>query len=101
MTKNKKQQAQFITPDSYPQMMGKQDAALALKTLRASHTMDKAQVVMEQAVPPLKRAILQYVAELEAGARDMAAPVGEDQTTFPLSVACIPHPSADGASWFA
>ncbi len=58
-------QAQFIAPDAYPQMMSKQDAARAMKTLRSSATAEKAQVAMEKAAPPMKVAILQYVCELE------------------------------------
>jgi hypothetical protein len=58
-------QAQFIAPDAYPQMMGRQDAARAMQTLRSATTAVKAQVAMEQAAPTMKFAILQYVCELE------------------------------------
>ena len=68
-----KREAQFIAPDSYPQMMSKQNAARALQTLRSSQTAAKAQEAMQAAVPPMRAAILQYVDEMEAAAgSDMA-----------------------------
>jgi hypothetical protein len=64
-------QAQFIAPDAYPQMMSKQDAARAMQTLRSATTAANAQAAMEQAAPPMKLAILQYVCELEEFGDDM------------------------------
>jgi hypothetical protein len=68
MTKTK---SQMIPPDAYPQMMSKQNAALAMKTLRSAQTGVKARVAMEAAVPSMRAAILQYVDELEAVRADM------------------------------
>ncbi len=70
--KTAKQEAQFIAPDAYPQMISKQGAARALQTLRSAQTAVKAQVAFEAAVPPMRAAILQYVDELEAISTDMA-----------------------------
>ncbi len=64
-------QAQFIEPEAYPQMMSRQDAARAMQTLRSASTAAKAQVAMEQAVPPMRSAILQYVCELEDAEGDL------------------------------
>jgi hypothetical protein len=71
MSKPAAKQAQLISPDAYPQMLSKQDAAQAMKSLRSSQTMVKAQAAMEAAVPPMKQAILQYVDELEFIGHDM------------------------------
>jgi ATP/maltotriose-dependent transcriptional regulator MalT len=71
MTKNAPKNAQVIPPDAYPQMMSKQNAARAMKTLRSAQTAVKAQVAMEAAVPPMRAAILQYVDELEKAGGDM------------------------------
>ena len=70
--KPKARQAQFIAPDAYPQMLGKQDAARAMATLRATATAEKAAIAMQEAIPPMKAAILQYVCELEDVSHDMA-----------------------------
>jgi hypothetical protein len=64
-------QAEFIAPDAYPQMIGRQDAARAMQTLRSSDTAQKAQRAMEDAVPPMRIAILQYVCDLEESGGDM------------------------------
>jgi hypothetical protein len=64
-------QAQMISPDAYPQMMGKQDAVHAMRSLRSAQTMVKAQVAMEAAVPAMRNAILEYVGELEDAGTDM------------------------------
>ncbi len=61
----KSTEAQFIPPDAYPQMMGKQAAAQAMKVLHSAETAVKAQVAMEAAVPPMRSAIMQYVDDLE------------------------------------
>ena len=71
MTAAAAKQAQFIAPDAYPQMMSTQDAARAMQTLRSATTAVKAQLAMEQAAPPMKLAILQYVCELEEFGTDM------------------------------
>jgi hypothetical protein len=65
-----KQAAQMIAPDAYPQMMSKQDAQRAMTTLRSAQVSVKAAAAMEDAAPPMRVAILQYVAELEAVAPD-------------------------------
>ena len=52
--------------------MSRQDAARAMTTLRAATTAEKAAIAMEQAVPPMKAAILQYVCELEDAGADQA-----------------------------
>jgi len=62
---------QMIAPDAYPQMLSKPQAARALHTLRSNDTATKAQVAMEAAIPPMRAAILQYVADLEQAAGDM------------------------------
>jgi hypothetical protein len=62
---------QFITPDAYPQPMGKQEAARALLTLRSTETAAKAQAAMAAVIPPMRAAILQYVDEMEDAAGDM------------------------------
>lgn len=63
---------QFISPEAYPQLMSRADAARAMTTLRSAQVAVKAGVAMEAAVPPMRAAILQYVDELEAVAGDMA-----------------------------
>lgn len=64
-------QAQMISPDAYPQMISKQDAAGAMRTLRSSQTGVRAAMAMEACIPPMKAAILQYVAEMEAAGADL------------------------------
>jgi hypothetical protein len=71
-----KKDAQYIAPDSYPQMISKQDADRALKTLRSAQTRVTAQVAVEGCVPPMRAAILQYVDELERVSGDMDAVFG-------------------------
>lgn len=71
MSNAAQKQAEMILPDAYPQMMSKQDAAYAMRTLRSAQTMVRAQVAMEAAVPPMKIAILQYVDELEDAGSDV------------------------------
>jgi len=63
--------AQMISPDAYPQMMGRQDGMRAMAALRSGQTMAQAQVAMEEAAAPMKAAILQYVDEMEAAGADM------------------------------
>ena len=72
MTKHATAEAQFITPEAYPQLMSKRGAAQAMKVLRSAQTSVKAQVAFEAAVPPMRAAILQYVDELEDCAGDMS-----------------------------
>lgn len=71
MSNSAQKTGQVIPPEAYPQMMSKQDAARAMKSLRSAQTMVKAQVAMEAAEPPMKMAILQYVDEMEAAGADM------------------------------
>ncbi len=71
MSNAAQKQAEMISPDAYPQMLSKQDAARAMQSLRSAQTMVKAQAAMEAAVPPMKTAILQYVGELEEAGSDM------------------------------
>jgi hypothetical protein len=62
--------AQIIAPDAYPQMMSRADAARALLSLRGDKTLARAQAAMESAAAPMKAAILNYVAEMEANCQD-------------------------------
>ena len=71
MSTDTHKQAQMISPDAYPQMMSKQDGARALRTLRSSQTAVRAAVAMEACIPPMKAAILRYVAEMETAGTDM------------------------------
>ena len=71
MPKTGKAKVQFIAADSYPQMLSKPRAARALRTLRAPETAAKAQLVLEEAMPAMRAAILQYVEEMERAADDM------------------------------
>lgn len=71
MTKHSKPKVQLITPDNYPQMLSKPRAARALHTLRAPETAAKAQAAMEEAMPAMRAAILQYVEAMEQAAGDM------------------------------
>jgi len=63
---------QIIAPDSYPQMLSKPRAARALNTLRIPETSAKAQVVLENAMPQMRAAILAYVQEMELAGGDTA-----------------------------
>jgi hypothetical protein len=65
-----KKQAQMIAPDAYPQLMRAGDAVLAMQELRSAQVAIKAAAAMEAAVPPMRVAILQYVADLEEAAPD-------------------------------
>ncbi len=71
MTNPAQKTAQMISPDAYPQMMGRQDGMRAMAALRSGQTMAQAQVAMEEAAAPMKAAILQYVDEMEAAGADM------------------------------
>lgn len=71
MSNAAQKQAEMISPDAYPQMLSRQDAARAMQSLRSAQTMVKAQAAMEAAVLPMKTAILQYVGELEEAGSDM------------------------------
>lgn len=64
--------AQFITPDNYPQMLSRHDTARALNNLRSAQTAEKAQSVMNACVAPMRAAILQYVEDMEAAGTDHA-----------------------------
>ena len=71
MPKTSKPSVQLIAPDSYRQMLSKPRAARAMQTLRAPETAAKAQAVMDEAMPAMRAAILQYVEEMERAADDM------------------------------
>jgi hypothetical protein len=71
MSDNTHKQAQMIAPDAYPQMISRQNAASAMRILRSSQTAVRAAVAMEACIPPMKAAILQYVAEMESAGADM------------------------------
>jgi chemotaxis protein histidine kinase CheA len=71
MSTDTHKQAQMISPDSYPQMMSKQDAASAMRTLHSAETAAHAAMAMEACIPPMKAAILQYVAEMESAGTDL------------------------------
>jgi hypothetical protein len=68
MPETRKNEAQLIQPDAYPQMMNRQDAAHALKVLRSAQTAVRAQVVMESFIPAARAGVMAQVAVLEAGA---------------------------------
>ena len=72
MKNARKQQAQIITPDAYPRMLSKPNAARAIETLRSAQTAEKAQAAMQAQIPAMRAAILQYVKELESAQGDMA-----------------------------
>lgn len=63
--------AQMISPDAYPQMLGKQQGMRAMQSLRSTQTQDLAAGVMEACMPHLKAAALQYVDEMEGAGADM------------------------------
>ena len=63
--------AQLIAPEAYPQMLSKPEAVRALLNLHSAETAAKAQVAMEAAIPPMRAAILRYVDEMDAAARDL------------------------------
>lgn len=63
--------ANLISPEDYPQMMSKADGARALLSLRSSQSLDRAQSAVAQAIPPMRMAILQYVADLEQAGGDL------------------------------
>lgn len=71
MSTDAHKQAQMISPDAYPQMLSRQDGARAMRTLRSSQTAVRAAVAMEACIPPIKAAVLQYVAEMESAGADM------------------------------
>lgn len=74
MAKSRKSSAkkvEFIAPDSYPQMLSKPRAARALHSLRAPETAARAQAAMEEAMPAMRAAILQYVLDMEQAQTDM------------------------------
>jgi hypothetical protein len=53
-------------------MMTRADAVRAMMTLRSAQTMVKAQVAMETCSGPMRKAIVQYVEDLEAACGDPA-----------------------------
>lgn len=63
--------AQLITPDAYPQMLGRPAAARALQTLFSPRTAEMAARAMQACIVPMRAAIMGYVAELEAPGTDM------------------------------
>jgi hypothetical protein len=70
MSNTAQKQAQFISPDAYPQMISRQDSAHAMQTLRSPQTQERAAAAMEASIPPMKMAILQYVGEMEEAGGD-------------------------------
>ena len=60
----------IIAADAYPQLMTRADAARAMLTLRNPQTLARAQGAVEACTGPLRKAILQYVEELEAAGAD-------------------------------
>jgi len=67
-----KQDPHVIGPDIYPQMLGRADAARAMMTLRSPAALTRAQAAMETCKGPMRKAILQYVEDLEAAGGDSA-----------------------------
>jgi hypothetical protein len=70
MTKPPKK-VQFIAPDAYPQLMSEQEARQAVRALRAPGTMERANQVIGGFMPPMRRAIREYVDALESADGDM------------------------------
>jgi len=64
--------AEFIAPDAYPQMIGKQNGVRALQTLQSEHVAMKARAAMEAHAPMLRDAILDHVEALEEAGTDLA-----------------------------
>lgn len=67
---SREQPSPMIAPEAYPQMMSRQDAARAMRTLRSPQTLERAQAVMETCKGPMRKAILEYVEALEAAGGD-------------------------------
>jgi len=72
MSRNFDKKSQLITSDAYPQMMSRQGGAQAVQTLRSPQATTNAQSAIEACVPAMRKAILQYVDELEKAEGDMA-----------------------------
>ena len=68
----RKQMAEIIAPDAYPQMVSKQNVARVIQTLRSSQVAANAQAATDAQVPAMRAAILEYVGELENAQGDMA-----------------------------
>jgi hypothetical protein len=64
--------AQITPPDAYPQMLGQQESQRALKVLASQRTAVLAARAMHAAIAPMRAAIMDYVAALEAAGTDMA-----------------------------
>lgn len=67
-----KKNPHLIPPEAYPQMMNRSDAARAMLSLRSAQTLEKAQAAMEACAEPMRKAILQYVDEMEGAGQDTA-----------------------------
>jgi chemotaxis protein histidine kinase CheA len=72
MSKTFDKKAQVIASDSYPQMMSRHSGVQAAQTLRSHQTTANAQSAIEAFTPTMRKAILQYVEELEKAEDDMA-----------------------------
>jgi hypothetical protein len=72
MSHNKKPKAQFIAPDSYPQMVSKAQAARMSRTLRSHVTAVTASRALEDTSEMLREGVRAYVGELEAAGGDLA-----------------------------
>jgi hypothetical protein len=62
----------MIAPDAYPQMLGKQQAAVFSQTLRSAKTEVKAAHIIAESAESLREALLVYVEQLEAAGQDQA-----------------------------
>jgi hypothetical protein len=72
MSNKTKSKAQVITPDSYPQMVSKAQAARMSRTLRSHVTAVTAGRALEENSELLRDGVRAYVAELEQAGDDLA-----------------------------
>ena len=70
-----KKKAQIISPDHYPQMVSKSDAAKISRLLRSGETLAQGARVVQEAGGRLREAVRDYVRELEEA-------IGDHEITF-------------------
>jgi hypothetical protein len=64
--------AQMISPDLYPQMLPRGQAARLSQVLRSADAAAMADNILQQSAAPLREAVLTHVAEMEAAGHDHA-----------------------------
>ena len=69
------QKVQIISPDLYPQMVSKSEAARVLRHLRSSETLAQGQQVIQEVGVHLREGVRDYVRELEEA-------IGDHEITF-------------------